>query len=246
MKFKTVAVIVTAAGMSLAAAGSASALPLKHPKHKPAPPPQVSGSRLQSALLPSSAYGDGFVTLNSLNSGNKLWSTHATLHVPGMGCATFEGARYVGGFGNTAGATDFVDNPNPAIADYPSLILTAEQDVVQFGTTGAAASFYSQAFAKYEQCSDFTVPDPVFDSTDELSTQSFTKTTISKNQAFEVLQLESLSALPALSFYVNTTVVLAGTNVYTIDETNGVNDPVSPSLLSTLINRVQKLYPHHK
>jgi hypothetical protein len=163
-----------------------------------------------------------------------------------MSCAGFESFHYVGGFGNTAGAADSTENPNPAVADYPSVILGADESVVQFATTGAAASLYSQAFAKYKQCSDFTVPDPVFDSTDELSTQYFTKTTINKNQAFEVLQLESLSALPALSFYVNTTVVLAGTNVYSIDEVNGTNDPVSPSLLSTLINRVQKLYPHHK
>jgi len=246
MKFKMVAVILAAAGMSLAGAGSASALPLKHPKHKPAPPPQVSGTRLLSALLPASAYGDGFVTFNSLNTGNKLWSTKGWLSVPRMGCASFESFHYNGGFGNTAGAADSTDNPNPAFADYPNVILGADESVLQFATTGAATSFYIQAFAKYKQCSDFTVPDPVFDGTDELSTQYLTKTTISKNQAFEVVQLDSVSALSALSFYVNTTVVLAGTNVYTIDETNGTNDPVSPSLLSTLVNRVQKLYPHHK
>jgi hypothetical protein len=39
--------------------------------------------------------------------------------------------------------------------------------------------------------------------------------------------------------------VLSGTNVYTIDDVNGTNDPISVSLLGNLINRVQALYKHH-
>jgi hypothetical protein len=39
--------------------------------------------------------------------------------------------------------------------------------------------------------------------------------------------------------------VLAGTNVYTIDDVNGTNDPISASLLGNLIKRAQALYKHH-
>ena len=49
----------------------------------------------------------------------------------------------------------------------------------------------------------------------------------------------------ALAFYANTAVVLAGANVYTIDDVNGTNDPISASLLGNLISRVQALYKHH-
>jgi len=39
--------------------------------------------------------------------------------------------------------------------------------------------------------------------------------------------------------------VLSGTNVYTIDDVSGTNDPISASLLGTFIKRVQALYKHH-
>jgi hypothetical protein len=39
--------------------------------------------------------------------------------------------------------------------------------------------------------------------------------------------------------------VLAGTTVYTIDDLNGTNDPISASLLGNLISRVQALCKHH-
>ena len=48
-----------------------------------------------------------------------------------------------------------------------------------------------------------------------------------------------------VNFYQNTAVVLAGTNVYTIDDINGTNDPISASLLGKLIGRVRALYRHH-
>src|SRR5438105_11733948 len=70
--------------------------------------------------------------------------------------------------------------------------------------------------------------------------------TINKNQAFQVNQLVDLADLPAASFYGNTAVVLAGTNVYTMDDVNGTNDPISDSLPGTLIKRVQALYKHPK
>ena len=38
--------------------------------------------------------------------------------------------------------------------------------------------------------------------------------------------------------------MLAGTNVYTIDDLNGTNDPIPASLLGKLISRVQALYKH--
>jgi len=49
----------------------------------------------------------------------------------------------------------------------------------------------------------------------------------------------------ALSFYESTAVVLAGTNVYTVGDLDGTNDPISASLLGNFINRVQALYKHH-
>jgi hypothetical protein len=65
MKLKAIAVTAAAAALSLGMAGSALASPLST-KSKPAP--QVTGTRLQSALLPASAFGDGFTVTGHLNA----------------------------------------------------------------------------------------------------------------------------------------------------------------------------------
>jgi hypothetical protein len=240
VKFKVIAVIASATALSLGIAGSAAASALST---KPAP--QVTGVRLQSALLPASAFGDGFTATQRLNSGNKLRSTRALLKPSSLSCSDFELYTYVAGFGNTAGATDSINNPNPDLTNYPSIILGGDQAVLQFKTASAAASFYNLAYARYKQCVAFTEPDPADNSQYELTAQSVSKTTIGKNKAFQVIQLVDIAALPAFSYYENTAVVLAGANVYTIDDVNGTNDPIPASLLNNLINRVQALYKHH-
>ena len=239
MKFKVIAVVSTAAALSLGMAGSAAASSLST---KPAP--QVTGARLRTALLPASAFGDGFTVTQRLNSGSKLASTQVRIKPSSLTCVAFETFIFVRGFGNTAGATNSVNNPNPDFSSYPSIVLGGDQTVLQFKTSGAATSFYNQAYARYKQCTAFTEPDPADNSQFELTVQSLAKTTVGKNKAFQVIQLVDIAALPAFSFYANTAVVLAGTNVYTIDDVNGTNDPISASLLGRLINRVQALYKH--
>ena len=241
MKFRAIAVTTAATALCLGMAGSALASPLSRPK----PAPQVTGTRLQSALLPASAFGDGFAVTQRLNTGNRLRSPRAIIRPSGLSCATFETFIYVGGFGNTAGATDSVSNQNPNVGDYPNLVLAGDQTVLQFKTTKAAASFYSQAYTRYKQCSAFTETDQADNLTLELTTQSLSGTTINNHKAFQLIQLVIVNSLPALNFYENTAGVLAGTNVYTIDDLNGTNDPVSATLLGNLINRVQALYRHH-
>ena len=106
--------------------------------------------------------------------------------------------------------------------------------MLHFKTAAAATSFYNQAYAKYKQCTAFTVPDPADNTQYELTLRSLSKTTVGKNKAFQVIQFNDVTALPALAFYANTAVVLSGTNVYTIDDVNGTNDPISVSLLGDL------------
>jgi len=241
MKLKAIAVIVAGTALSLGLAGPALASPASHAA-KPAP--QVTGSRLQSALLPASAFGDGFTVTQRLNTGSKLWSTKARIKPSSLSCQNFENYIFVGGFGNTAGAVDGIDNPNPDLADYPSVVLAGDETVLQFNTAKAAASFYSAAYTRYKQCSAFTDNDPVVDLTLELTTQSLSSTTINKNKAFQLIQYVDIAALPVANFYLNTAVVLSGTNVYTIDDLDGTNDPISASLLGSLVERVQALYKH--
>jgi hypothetical protein len=134
-------------------------------------------------------------------------------------------------------------NLNPNFTAYPFIVLAGDQVVLQFSTGRAAGSFYNQAYARYSQCRDFT--ESVGSDQLELNVQSLDKTTVGKNAAIQLVQSVVLSSVPTVSFFVDTTVVLAGTNVYTIDELTGVNAPIYPPLLGRLISRVQALYRHH-
>jgi len=256
MKFKPIAAIVAAAGLSLVTAlslttaGSAAAAPLAQPKqHKPAPPPQVTGNRLQSALLPGSAFGDGFTASDLHSTGRRLLSTRAFLNVPRMSCSNFEAFFYYAGFGNTAGTIGFETNPNPFPA-YPNTVLYGAQNVLQFASTKTATSFFGQERAKYSACQSFSEPNPGDTNPGggrlEVTTMSVAKTTISRDQAFVVTQLVDLSEIPGLTFYNNTLVVLAGTNVYEFWNLSGTNDEPSPALMAKLISRTQALYLHHR
>lgn len=235
MKFKAIAAFAAAAALSVGMTGSALASPLKS---KPAP--QVTGVKLQSALLPASAFGDGFSLIGGVNTGTKLWPTSLRIKPSGLTCEVFEALIHIGGFGNTAGATADFTNPNPAFADYPNVVLDGEQAVLQFKTTQAAASFYGQAYTRYKQCTDFTESDQ--SDSFELTMESLNTTTIDKNKAFELGQYVTLASMPSLGLYANTAVVLDGTNLYVIDDINGTDDTISSTLLGKLIGRVQALY----
>lgn len=242
MKFKAIAVIAAATALSFGMAGSVAASPLAA-KAKPAP--QVTGARLQSALLPASSFGGGFTVTQRLNTGKKLWSTKARFKPANLSCVNFETWVYVGGFGDTAGAMDSFNNPSPALADYPGIVLGGDQSVIQFKTAQAATTFYNEAYARYAKCAAFTESYPADATSLELTTQSLTKTTVKKNKAFQLMQYVDIAALPAFGFYDSTAVVLSGTNVYTVDDVNGTNDPISTTLLDNLLNRAQALYRHH-
>ena len=148
---------------------------------------------------------------------------------------------FIGGFGDTAGAVDGVLNPNPALED-PSVVLSDDQAVLQFKTTQSAASFYNQAYARFKQCNAFTETSDNLQV--ELVTQSLSSTTIGGHKAFQLIQHADYASFAGSDFYEVTAVVLAGTNVYTVDDVNGTNDPVSASLIGRLISRVQALYKH--
>ncbi len=239
MKFRLVTVVAAAAALSFATAGSAAAQPLGH---KPAPPPQVSGSKLQAALLPASAFGSGFTSAAHSDTGPKLDSTRATKHIPSLSCSYFESHVFFGFLGDTAGADLVYTNPNAA-AMYPNSIAGGYEDVLQFATTASATTIYNQARAKYVSCRSFT--EPAFGVTASVSTLSVVNTKVSGYRAFVVTETASFSGHYIKPFYFNVLYVLAGADVYSLWNYSGTNDEPSPALMRTLIQRIQALYRHH-
>ena len=246
MKLTAAAVVAATVALSLAAAASAAAAPSgRGSLRKSDVPPQVTGSRLQTGLLPAPDFGAGFTVSNTLNTGGKLLSSaKVTLHVPTVSCGTFEGEIYVSGYGNTAGALDMYVNPDANA--FPEVIYGL-QDVVQFATASAAATFFTQAHAKYAACLSFSEPNPTDTSpgggTFQISTLSVSKTTVGGDQAFTVTQTIALSETPGHTKFIDLLYVVAGPDVYSMWQESGTNDEPSPALTGQLIRSIQALYP---
>jgi hypothetical protein len=245
MKFRTVMVTAAVAALSFAAAGSAAAQTLGHPVQRmPASPPQVTGTRLLAGLLSPSAFGDGFTFGASLNSGRKLQSTHAQKHVSGMSCSAFQGSQWVSGFGNTAGAAEEYKNPNWTPG--AQALGYGFEDVLQFGSTQAAATYFNQADAKYSSCREFTEPNPGDNrpggGTYQVNVLGLSKTTVRGDRGVVVTQQIAESETPGITLYINVLLVVSGADVYSLWDVNSTNDEPSPTAMSSLIHRIQALY----
>jgi hypothetical protein len=252
MKSAFLAAAAVTGALTIALTGTASASALGHPKHpkpKPKPKPaatapQVSGSILQSALLPDGDFGDGFASYETKNSGSSVRRASGS-SPSNLGCSRFEGYVYAAGLENTAGTFDQFYNPN-MFNDQPA-IMFGYQNVLQFASTKAADSFYNAALAEYKSCQNFSEPNPGDPNpgggTIEISATAVTKTTVGKYQAFQVVQDAAASEASGFTSYNNTLVAVAGANVYTFWDLSGTNDEPSPTLMAQLISQVQKLYP---
>jgi hypothetical protein len=244
MKFKTVMVTAAAAALSFAAAGSAAAQTLGHSLQRmPASPPQVTGPSLLGGMLSPSAFGSGFTFGASLNSGGKLLSTHADKHPSGMSCDGFQSNQWVTGFGNTAGAAE--EYKNPGWSPRSLGIDYGFEDVLQFATTGAAATYFNQAGAKYSSCREFTEPNPgdtrPGGGTYDVNVLAVSQTTVRGDRGFAATQQIGLSEAPGITLYIDVLFVVAGGDVYSLWDVNSSNDEPSPAAMSSLIHRIQAL-----
>jgi hypothetical protein len=233
------------AAASVLLAPNALASTHKTPKtHKTHEVIQLNGNQLNSALLPAAAFGPGYTPGLVLNTGNSLWHLRATEIISTTNCGNFEDGLGFGLVGETAAALSYANNPNPWPA-YPNTEFYYFQSVEQFPSAKAAASYFSQAQAKYAECTDFTESAPATSDPSsggfETQTQSVTKTSVGKYQSFAVAQSADLSDDPADPILLNTLVTVEGTDVFGMLSVGGTNDEISASVMQQLIGRVQKL-----
>jgi hypothetical protein len=207
-------------------------------------PVQVSGTKLKSALLPASSLGSDWEWDYTLWSKG-IWHAKATEHVATMKCSKLELSTVLLHVGESATAVSVNDNTNPW-PYYPNVQFLTYQAVYQFPSTKAARTFFNQAKAKYAACTDFKVNalpgDPIpGGGVMETVNRTITHNKVGTYQAFEVGQLADLSDSPGFTVDPNTTVALAGTDVFIIESIGGTNDSVPASMMLKLINRVKKL-----
>jgi hypothetical protein len=235
LRAKVVAFIAVAASAFLLAPAAAQAA---------TQPVQVSGAKLKSALLPASAFGSGFKLLGATSSGKSLWHQKARFHVPTMSCANFENQGLTP-YGESAVATSAIINNNAATSTSLSdLNILYDQTVYQFPSTKAAATFYSQAHAKYASCKSFGAKvsgGPSGGST-KITLKSIAKSKVGKYRAFQLIQSIADPGLPSgVSLNLNTLVTVEGTDVFVVVDFTTSNHPVPAKTMLKLVGRVKAL-----
>jgi PknH-like extracellular domain len=202
-------------------------------------PIQVTGKQLRSALLPASEFVAGYVASNIADSGSKL--EHLTRYrVPSMSCRNFwTFAGVVQGFGETAFATDLVDNK----AGVASVDEVFDQSVYQFASTHGASVFYNQLNAKYRSCRSVTEPDGN-GGTLRVTVHSQSKRLVGGHQAVQIVAYFSDSKLKGVLVKFDVLWTMAGADIYMIDTTllnTASPHPTQSSLTLKLIARVRAL-----
>ncbi len=112
---------------------------------------QLTGTQLESVLLPQSYFPAGFALSPSsaISSGNALTSSPALYDLATVGCATFVNHLGSTGFGETAMASNSFAAQGQAF----------DQFVYQFASAGAASDFVSGIKALAGRCRSFTATD---------------------------------------------------------------------------------------
>jgi hypothetical protein len=207
-------------------------------------PVQVSGARLKSALLPASTFGSGFKLVVATGTGKSLLHQKARNHVPTMSCANFEN-QALSSYGESAAAVSISDNQGATIGvGSTNVDLLYEQAAYQFPSVKAAATFYSQAHAKYATCRSFsekTGGGGMGDETLKITLKSISKIKVGKYRAFRVREGVGISSVAGFSLSFNTLVTVEGTDVFIVTSFSVGNHPVSAKTMLKLVNRVMKL-----
>jgi hypothetical protein len=114
----------------------------------PAAAGQLTGTQLESVLLPLSDFPAGFVTPSTgpVTSGGSLTSGPATYNLATISCATFIQHLGTEGFGETAFVSGSAAAANEAY----------DQFIYQFGTAPAASAFVTGVQALAGRCGSFT------------------------------------------------------------------------------------------
>jgi hypothetical protein len=225
-----VAVMTTALGCSGSALASSPA------------PVQVTGTRLESALLPASDFAQHTFTIRKFNSGSRLKDEPTLDHIATMSCTNLLRLFPGPGFGPTAYAGDNVVNIQPPVPDYA-------QSVYQFARISAATALYTQAAAGYARCRSVTVQvgrSPVLASE---TVHSVSKVLAGGHQAFAVSMSMTIYKVPGrpharITATVDLLVAANGVDLFTVSRSCEGSPPATPALpdvIGKLIASVQAL-----
>ena len=210
----------------LAVAGLLLTVPAAHA----ATPVQLTGTQLASRLLPTSYFPVGYKIdkASTYNSGGRLEHGPVKHHLATISCKKYliSGLPRTG-FGETATAGTIVGKRAQAY----------QEGVWQFANPAKATSFYRQYYVFVQRCR--TVTATLGHDKAGLTTRLLKKTHVGRYQAFRALQVVTLTGFPAT--INDTTVVLAGTDVYLINAA-GNKEPTKPAVPVALLHLIARVH----
>jgi hypothetical protein len=190
---------------------------------------QLTGTQLESVLLPATDFPAGFATTSGgpITSGGSLTTGPATYNLATISCATFIQHLGTVGFGETAMVSGSVGDSGQAY----------DQLIYQFGTASAASAFVTGIQALAGRCGSFTAT--ANGSTGTFSLQAAQGTPVGGHPALEVLQTGTLAKSKLV---LDTLFCASGVDVFAASGVGvgGVPVPVLPAketIVYTLMQR---------
>lgn len=235
MQFRAArAAIAISVAAACALAGASAAASASQPaRGSQAGPPQLTGARLASALLPASAFPSGFSVTARSSSGRHLETPAARYHLGVMTCVRFATSSGQPGFGETATASDVRSRLFGGFSTGSGE--SFRQMVYQFASARAARSYFQGLQTVAGKCGAWRLQAPGGGSAAAGGAQAS-----SDGASFQVSAGLSTPAGPAQEQAV---VVLAGADVFEVDAAAFSRDvPATPALdalAHQLITRVR-------
>jgi hypothetical protein len=203
----------TPSASAAAPAGTAAASPAASQSPLPAASGQLTGTQLQTVLLPQSSFPSGFALSSS--SAVSAGASPASYDLATMSCASF-----VNHFGNTGfGESGLAAN------SYSSQSQAFDQMVYQFPDAATAARFVSGLQSLAGRCRSFTATGN--GSTGTFSLQARAAAPVGAHPSAQLLQTGKIGGSPVT---LATLVTVSGTDVFAVAAVGlGAAAPTSPA-----------------
>jgi hypothetical protein len=190
---------------------------------------QLTGTQLESVLLPASDFPAGFATPSTgpITSGGSLTTAPATYNLATISCATFIEHLGTVGFGETAMVSSSVAAPGQAY----------DQFIYQFGSASAASAFVAGVQSLAGRCGSFTAT--ANGSSGRFSLHATPGTPVGGHPTLEVTQTGTLGTS---KLALDTLLCASGVDVFAASGVGvgGVAAPALPTRETVLYDLMQR------
>ena len=218
----------SASSAATAPTSTAGALPTASMTPLPAAAGQLTGTELESVLLPVADFPSGFTAASTgpVTSGGTLTSAAALYPVATVSCSVF--VQHLGstGFGETAMAADSVVGTSQAY----------DQVIYQFATASAASAFVSGVQSLAGRCPSFTAP--ASSGTATFSLKAAPGASVAGNPTVELLQTATVSGT---ALTLDTEFLASGVDVFAVSAVGfSTTPPASPAKEAIIYNLMKR------